>query len=165
MNAWRKHNAQQGAALPQYQNQQQGYPNQTGNNAQTYGYYGNNAPPAMQQHPSQASGAGGYAPPPGPPPMGHNASAWSGTGGVKQPQSAYNPTSAGATSGAGSGSGDVGEHGYEWEQARENERLEREAVNARGEGLGGNMPPPPGYDVAAQSTGGSASATRGSRRF
>jgi hypothetical protein len=34
------------------------------------------------------------------------------------------------------------EHGYEWEQAREQERLERESAGA------GN-PPPPGYDVAA----------------
>jgi hypothetical protein len=41
----------------------------------------------------------------------------------------------------GGGGGEDHEHGYEWAQAREQERLERERMGAEA--------PPPGYDVSA----------------
>ncbi|KAK1924837.1 hypothetical protein DB88DRAFT_487039 [Papiliotrema laurentii] len=63
------------------------------------------------------------------------------------PEQTYQPSMAGqyGVNADKNGSGGDHEHGYEWEQAREQERLEREQ----------NGQAPPGYDVAnsAQNTG------------
>lgn len=89
-----------------------------------------------------------------PPPMGYQGqqpSSWSSNNnaygaGVSAPQATYQPDGArgdGKNVGAGAGAGagvDGHEHGYEWEQAREAERLERMQQQ------GGAAPP--GYDVS-----------------
>lgn len=84
-----------------------------------------------------------------PPPMGYQGqqdSSWNNNsygGGVSSPAATYQP-------GGNRGDGKVGatggqndhEHGYEWEQAREAERLERMQQQQE------SGPAPPGYDVS-----------------
>ncbi|WWC89961.1 uncharacterized protein L201_004890 [Kwoniella dendrophila CBS 6074] len=116
------------------------------NNQQGQNPYVNNPPPPTGQYGTGQSyyGNSNY----NGNPYGNNPTA---------PQQTYQPSMAGqyrsgqdnATTG-NAGENDH-EHGYEWAQAREAERLEREQASA----AGGNAPAPPGYEVAtsAQNTG------------
>lgn len=132
MNAWKKHTQNNGETLPYANN---GYQND--NNAN--GYYNNTQYPTTYGNQTTE-----YAPPAGAPP-------------IKQPQAAYNPSTAGAygqnggtySYGQNNTSNDNdGAHDYEYRQAEEN-RLAEEAEARRA--AGGNEPAPPGYD--AQPTG------------
>ena len=62
---------------------------------------------------------------------------------VTQPQTAYQPSMAAQYKAPQDSTNEAGhEHGYEWEQAREQERLERLQAN-------NTAPAPPSYDTAA----------------
>ncbi|ORY27180.1 hypothetical protein BCR39DRAFT_538823 [Naematelia encephala] len=106
-------------------------------------------PPALPYHNNETTTTNPYGSNPPPPPQSNFSSNQYGSNPPPPPQT-YQPSMAGQYSSTGvntykTGATGVGahEHGYEWEQAREQERLEREQGNA-------NDIPPPGYDVAAQ---------------
>lgn len=104
------------------------------------------------------------------PPPPQNAAAysygnsqWENNNNVQAPPATYQPSMAGQYTGAGNGTGykevnaqgtgvtgmgSEHEHGYEWEQAREAERLEREQQQQ------GGGAPPPGYNVNGEFGGG-----------
>lgn len=119
------------SALPFNNNQNNNGPTDYGYNQQggSYNPYANNPPPPNQTNSSWSTN-----------PYGRNPS---------QPAQVYQPSTAGqygryGNKEAGPETGESHEHGYEWAQARENERLEREQSGAAA---------PPGYDVSAQNTG------------
>lgn len=114
---------------------------QTGATGQSYTYgqgnnpYANNPPP-----PTSFGGDNQYGSNPPPPPATYQPS-MAGQYGNKEARNT-------GTSGM---NGDQHQHGYEWEQAREAERLEREQN-------GGNAPP--GYDVSTAATSKSSVSRR-----
>lgn len=130
MSAWKKHTQN---------NNQEGLPYH--NNDTNTGYYNNT------QYPSSYGNNEQYAAPPGAPP-------------IKQPQTAYTPSMAGAY-GSNGGTYSYGQNqaqnndagpDYEYRQAEEN-RLAEEAEARRAAGNVSGEPAPPGYDMAVQPTG------------
>ncbi|KAL7419396.1 hypothetical protein Q5752_006234 [Cryptotrichosporon argae] len=118
--------------------------------------YANNPPPPQNYSAYQSNPYGNNPPPPaqsyypGQSQYG-NGNAFQTYKGAQDGQQPHNTGASGATgitglTGVQTGATAAGaadhEHGYEWEQARENERLERERAGA------GAEVPPPGYDVA-----------------
>jgi hypothetical protein len=130
MSAWKKHTQN---------NNQEGLPYH--NNDTNTGYYNNT------QYPSSYGNNEQYAAPPGAPP-------------IKQPQTAYTPSMAGAY-GSNGGTYSYGQNqaqnndagpDYEYRQAEGN-RLAEEAEARRAAGNVSGEPAPPGYDMAVQPTG------------
>lgn len=112
--------------------------------------YAKYRPPALPQHNADPSNP--YANNPPPPAAGSyypnqqsgNDTNWNQNSygnNPPAPAQTYQPSTAAQYKAGNNAEGQ--EHGYEWEQAREQERLERE--NGGG---GNNGPAPPGYDVA-----------------
>ncbi|RSH94090.1 hypothetical protein EHS25_006744 [Saitozyma podzolica] len=122
------------------------------------GPYANNPPPPQGYYGQQSSfnGPNPYGNNPPPPPQTYQPSMagmyGNNTGNVGRNDTGTTVDMSGKSGNGngyngyqGGGGGEDHEHGYEWAQAREQERLERERMGAEA--------PPPGYDVSANSTG------------
>ncbi|KAK4686668.1 hypothetical protein P7C73_g3456, partial [Tremellales sp. Uapishka_1] len=95
--------------------------------------------------PNDANPYANNPPPPETATVNNNGSNYSGNpygNNPPPPQATYQPSMAGNYGNSGNPPEQNHEHGYEWEQAREEERLARE-------GSGANEEAPPGYNVAA----------------